>query len=80
MGYHTMNMPLSGNCRVCGAMLAKEVTTLHHSEPNMPMNVSTVHTVETMGYHDMVVAPNFNETKSVTDVWCTGCGIRYNSQ
>jgi hypothetical protein len=80
-GYHQMNQPLQGNCRVCGGMLAKEVTTLENIRiGTQGEEGSRVAMIEALDYFGYVNAPLVNQTKSVTKVWCTACGLLYNPQ
>ena len=80
MSYHPANMPLTGSCKVCGGMLAKEVTTLQHDTLPQGGANTTVTMIQTVDYFAYVNSPMSNETQSITKVWCTQCGIVYNSQ
>jgi len=80
MSYHPANQPIDGNCRVCGGMLAKEVTTTAHTTTVHGGAHSMVTSIQTVDYYAYVNAPQTHETQSITKVWCTGCGIVYNAQ
>ena len=81
MGYHPNNMALQGNCRVCGGMLAKEVTTIEEIPCGTSGEAtSRVQSIESVDYYGFVNSPMAGQVKSVTDVWCTGCGLKYNPQ
>lgn len=82
MAQHPSNQPLQGTCRVCSGILAKEVTTIEQVPIGTSGEMSsTVTMIETMDYYGYVNPPLQGvETKSVTGVWCTACGLMYNPQ
>lgn len=81
MPYHPLNQPLQGNCRVCGGSMAKEVTTIEQTPIGTSGEMgSRVSMIEVLDYYAYVNPPMANETKSVTDVWCVVCGLKYNPQ
>jgi hypothetical protein len=63
-------------------MLAKEVTTMELVPAGMSGEYSSrVSMIETTDYYAYVNSPVAGvETKAVTDVWCTACGLKYNPQ
>lgn len=80
MSYHPANQPIDGNCRVCGGMLAKEVTTIQHTTTAQGGAHSDVVSMQVLDYYAYVNPPTMYETQSITKVWCTACGIQYNPQ